>query len=630
VQSDQYSLGYALYELLTGQTPFGGPPEIQLFLHQTQPPPLPGRINPAVPPDLEAICLKTLEKEPARRYPNCQELADDLRRWLDDEPVRARTPGLVERTIKWARRKPFQAATAIASALFLAVFVFAVVREARDYRRKYEQQVRSENARKEFEKNYLAARELTLTGQWVKARDQLAEIQGGLASQADPLADDLQARVKQTLDEVVQHLQDEEMGRLAQTRLKVFRPPHGQAMFHWAPLAGDLLPDRREQARAAARQALAIYGLDTDPDQPQQQTDGVARDRPHLKEEEFARLTDSCYELLFIWAEVEAGPDLPGNAPRQQIEERGRRALALLERARLLGQACGLDTQAWYACAARYRAQSRGEPVDPAQLQAAAPRQPTGALDWFLKGLELYQAGSYEPAGNAARQALQLQGDHFWARYLEGLCHLRAGGWQDARGALTLCVEQRPEFPWSLIFRGFAASELGARYAQQELQALLAQGPEAESTRIHRRNKETEFALARADLDKALRQQLEDPTRYVALANRGVLSIRQERWAEASADLKQAVTLIPEAFQAYANLAQALEGAGQGPEAITASSQAIKRIPGGARLHRIPGQSVRGPGQTASAAQGLESGPGRFRASDRSRAKGQHVKAAGG
>lgn len=105
--SDQYSLGVALFELLTGQLPFvGGSPAHYMVLHETQMPPSLRTMRAEVPRDLEAICLKCLEKEPRKRYLSCQRLADDLRRWADSEPVRARLPGLGERVVKWAKRNP--------------------------------------------------------------------------------------------------------------------------------------------------------------------------------------------------------------------------------------------------------------------------------------------------------------------------------------------------------------------------------------------------------------------------------------------------------------------------------------------------------------------------------------------
>lgn len=120
--SDQYSLGCVLYELLTGQTPFDGPPELVVFLHSTQPPPAPRQVKKSVPRDLETIALKCLEKSPAKRYADCQALADDLRRWLEGEPITARRLGLVERVGRWVKREPkLAAAVGLVAALLVGI-----------------------------------------------------------------------------------------------------------------------------------------------------------------------------------------------------------------------------------------------------------------------------------------------------------------------------------------------------------------------------------------------------------------------------------------------------------------------------------------------------------------------------
>src|SRR5207237_774202 len=104
--SDQYSLGVSLYELLTGQRPFSGPPAVVLLNVQNQAPPSPRTFNPQIPRDLEIVCLKAMSKDPDRRYADCGELADDLRRWLDGEPVRARRRSVPERLWRWASSEP--------------------------------------------------------------------------------------------------------------------------------------------------------------------------------------------------------------------------------------------------------------------------------------------------------------------------------------------------------------------------------------------------------------------------------------------------------------------------------------------------------------------------------------------
>ena len=151
--SDQCSLGAMLYEMLAGRLPYEGPiaTVIANVIHRE--PERPRAVNPRIPRDLETICLKAMAKKPQERFDDCRHLADDLRRWLDGVPIRARQLGPVERFIRWCRRNPALAAATMAVACLLlvtaAVTTGAYFVTSAAFRNEEIQRVAAEEAREE-------------------------------------------------------------------------------------------------------------------------------------------------------------------------------------------------------------------------------------------------------------------------------------------------------------------------------------------------------------------------------------------------------------------------------------------------------------------------------------------------
>ena len=130
-RTDVYGLGAVLYELLTGRPPFTGPDTATVLRRvQSDSPPAPRLVAPDTPRPLDAICLKAVAKNPADRYAAAADLADDVRRFLADEPVAARREPALERVARRLRKnRTLAAALAVAAAVLIpALAVFADVK----------------------------------------------------------------------------------------------------------------------------------------------------------------------------------------------------------------------------------------------------------------------------------------------------------------------------------------------------------------------------------------------------------------------------------------------------------------------------------------------------------------------
>jgi hypothetical protein len=180
-RTDVYALGATLYELLTLRPAFDGRDHQELIrqISLDEPTP-PRRLNPAVPRELETIVLKAMAKDPSGRYATAQEFSEDLKRFLNDDPIMGRRPGPVERTIRWARRRWELVATA-AAIVMLSLLIGTVVtwRQASETRR----QAHDANEARNKYRDYIV-KHLPLLDRW--ARDQVSVTVNKLQGATDP------------------------------------------------------------------------------------------------------------------------------------------------------------------------------------------------------------------------------------------------------------------------------------------------------------------------------------------------------------------------------------------------------------------------------------------------------------
>jgi serine/threonine-protein kinase len=193
--ADIYALGAVLYDLLTGRPPFRGvslwDTVSQVKTKEVVPP---RQLQPSIPADLETICLKCLQKEALKRYATAGELAEDLQRFLDGKPIKARPVSAPERLLRWCRRNPVPAGLIALAALFVIGWLATATvlwQRAEDNAK-----LARDNAEDAWEKKQLA----DINAEDAKQKKILADNYAEEAKQKKKLADDKAAEAQRNFE----------------------------------------------------------------------------------------------------------------------------------------------------------------------------------------------------------------------------------------------------------------------------------------------------------------------------------------------------------------------------------------------------------------------------------------------
>ena len=270
---DIYALGAILYELLVGRPPFkaGNPIDTVRQVIEQEPVP-PRQLEPRVPYDLETICLKCLEKDPARRFATAAELADDLRRFVDGDPIHARPTPAWERAWKWGKRRKTTVALlgvitlAIAGGVLFVVWHNVSLRgkldvalaEERRARQREMEALREQHLARtlnEGQKLFDSARVAAAASDWSSARVDLEKSLTTIGSEAR--FDALREPALALLARVQKELRVEADRRASQARLQEFVRHRDQAQFLGTLYTGmDLAANLEAVARPCSRRWL--------------------------------------------------------------------------------------------------------------------------------------------------------------------------------------------------------------------------------------------------------------------------------------------------------------------------------------------------------------------------------------
>jgi serine/threonine protein kinase/Flp pilus assembly protein TadD len=527
-RTDVYALGATLYELLTLCPVFEGRDRQELLRRiASEEPRLSRRLNPAVPAELEIIVQKALEKEPRTRYATAQALADDLRRFLEDKPIRARRPSWPEQARKWARRhRPVVWSAGAALLVTLAVLAGSVGWVVRD------RAARQARIVADLQVVLAEAQRARREGKWPQAQAAAkraeALLNDGAADQA------LAQRVRDLLRELAEEEADGQLvARLEELRL----------------LQADVKENRfvLERALPDYRQAFHSYGLRADALTPAEAAALLLR-RPLAVRATLVAALDH----WLILARHEKAPEA------DWLEQ-------------VLSAA---DSDAWRQRVRAARERGDRQALEDLAREVKAAAQPPEAL--FLLNLSLRQRGANESAVLLLQRAQEAFPGDFWINHDLGMAlqACRPPQLEEAIRFLTAATALRPASPgvrlnlgivlWNKGRLGEAAAafrkalDLQPDYAMahEKLSGLLIEkGPPDEAIAACRR------AIAFHPEDAG--------THY----NLGTALAKYRRPDEAVAAFRKALDLKPAYAEAHCSLGLVLSRQGNFAPALAALKQ---------------------------------------------------------